>query len=491
MKATLVYPHQLSLARNSCANERYYLVEDPLFFSQYRFHRQKLMLHRASMQACRAQLIDAGRSVHYVEFHELGRTEDLFSILAREGVTDAMAIDPSDDWLQRRMVTGAKRFKINLHLDADENFLCPSEQFSRFAQRKNRLFFTEFYMEQRKRLGILIENDAPVGGKWSFDVENRKKIPKGTRIPTLTFPQQDRFASEAKHYVDSHFPNAWGPSSHLLYPWTREQSEQWLETFLRERFQSFGQFEDAMQQSETFLFHSVLTPMLNIGLLTPQQVLDQALLYYERAQGTANEVSLASAEGFIRQIMGWREYIHGVYQTMGRMQRTQNTWDHQRPLPHAFYDGTTGIGPVDQVIRRVLQHGYCHHIERLMIIGNFMFLCQIQPHDVYRWFMEMFVDAYDWVMVPNVYGMSQNADGGKITTKPYISGSSYVLRMSNFQRGPWCEIWDALYWRFIDLHRERFLKNPRLSMMVRQLDKMGSRVDAMHRTADDFLKSLR
>ncbi len=245
-----------------------------------------------------------------------------------------------------------------------------------------------------------------------------------------------------------------------------------------------------MQQTENFLFHSVLTPMLNIGLLTPLQILEQAILHFERVQDSEDEVSLASAEGFIRQIMGWREYIRGVYQTMGRMQRIQNAWDHQRPLPSAFYDGTTGIDPVDQVIRRVLQYGYCHHIERLMILGNFMFLCQIQPHAVYQWFMELFVDAYDWVMVPNVYGMSQNADGGKITTKPYMSGSSYVLRMSNFKRGAWCEIWDALYWRFIDLHRERFLKNPRLSMMVRQLDKMGSRVDSFHRTADDFLKSL-
>ncbi len=158
------------------------------------------------MQACRAQLVDSGRSVRYVEFHELDRTEDLFSILAREGITDAIAIDPSDDWLQRRMVAGAKRFRINLHVNADENFLCPSEQFAHFAQRKNRLFFTEFYIEQRRRHDILIEDSAPRGGKWSFDVENRKKIPKGTPIPELTFPKQDGFATEAKHYVDSHFP---------------------------------------------------------------------------------------------------------------------------------------------------------------------------------------------------------------------------------------------------------------------------------------------
>jgi deoxyribodipyrimidine photolyase-related protein len=203
-----------------------------------------------------------------------------------------------------------------------------------------------------------------------------------------------------------------------------------------------------------------------------------------------DQVPMNSLEGFIRQVIGWREFILGVYRTMGRRQRSKNYWGYHHPLPAAFYDGSTGIDPVDTVIRRTLQHGYCHHIERLMVLGNFMLLCDIDPDEVYRWFMELFIDSYDWVMVPNVYGMSQFADGGMITTKPYISGSSYVLKMSNFRRGPWCEVWDALYWRFIHVHHDFFSSNPRMSVMVAQCNKMGAKLAQHLKTADGFLEKL-
>jgi deoxyribodipyrimidine photolyase-related protein len=159
-------------------------------------------------------------------------------------------------------------------------------------------------------------------------------------------------------------------------------------------------------------------------------------------------------------------------------------------MPAAFYDGTTGIEPVDAVIQRALRTGYCHHIERLMVLGNFMLLCEISPDAIYQWFMELFIDSYDWVMVPNVYGMSQHADGGMITTKPYISGSAYILKMSNFKRGPWCPIWDALYWRFIDKHRDFFAGNPRMSVMVKQCERMGSKLKEHHAVAEKFLNQL-
>jgi deoxyribodipyrimidine photolyase-related protein len=179
-----------------------------------------------------------------------------------------------------------------------------------------------------------------------------------------------------------------------------------------------------------------------------------------------------------------------VYRTLGVAQRTRNYWSHSRGIPASFYDGTTGIEPVDHTIRAVLRNGYCHHIERLMILGNFMLLCEFHPDAIYQWFMEMFVDAYDWVMVPNVYGMSQHADGGMITTKPYISGSSYVLKMSDFKKGPWCELWDSLYWRFIDKHRSYFESNPRMKVMTGQLDRMGEKLTAHRRRAQTYLESL-
>ena len=223
--------------------------------------------------------------------------------------------------------------------------------------------------------------------------------------------------------------------------------------------------------------------MLNIGLLNPSDVVARALEEHE-------SVSMNSLEGFVRQVIGWREYMRLVYRHYGVQQRTKNYWQHHRPLPRSFYDGTTGIDPVDHSIRRVLKYGYCHHIERLMVLGNFMLLCEFSPDAIYQWFMEMFVDAYDWVMVPNVYGMSQHADGGMITTKPYISGSAYVLKMSDFKKGDWCPIWDALYWNFIAKHRDFFSSNPRMSVMTGQLDRMGDKLQQHQRTAEAFLSRL-
>jgi deoxyribodipyrimidine photolyase-related protein len=256
-----------------------------------------------------------------------------------------------------------------------------------------------------------------------------------------------------------------------------------LQQFIQQRLSGFGDYEDAISREHTVLFHSVLTPMLNIGLLSPQQVLDAVLMEQQR-------IPINALEGFVRQIIGWREYMRLVYRTMGTAQRTRNYWNHTRPLPKSFYDGTTGIEPIDHTIRRVLCYGYCHHIERLMILGNFMLLCEFHPDAIYQWFMEMFVDAYDWVMVPNVYGMSQHADGGAITTKPYISGSSYVLKMSDYKKGPWCDVWDGLYWRFIDRNRSFFESNPRMKVMTGQLDRMGDKLKKHRDIADTFLSNL-
>jgi len=223
--------------------------------------------------------------------------------------------------------------------------------------------------------------------------------------------------------------------------------------------------------------------MMNIGLLTPKQIIDRTLT-------KSAEVPMNSLEGFIRQVAGWREFIRLVYLQAGSRQRTTNCWNLSRALPASFYDGSSGILPFDQSVRRVLDSAYCHHIERLMVLGNFMLLCDIHPNKVYQWFMELFIDAYDWVMVPNVYGMSQHADGGLMTTKPYISGSSYILKMSDYKKGDWCEVWDALYWRFVDREKEFFRSNHRMRVMVGQLDRMGSRLDHLKRVADTFLEKI-
>ena len=198
-----------------------------------------------------------------------------------------------------------------------------------------------------------------------------------------------------------------------------------------------------------------------------------------------------SCEGFIRQIIGWREFIRGIYFCKGVEERTKNFWGFKRKISKSFYDGNTGIEPVDDTIKKINTTAYAHHIERLMIMGNFMLLCEFDPDEVYKWFMELFIDAYDWVMVPNVYGMSQFADGGLMSTKPYISGSNYILKMSNYKKGKWCTIWDSLFWNFIDKKREFFEKNPRMRILVRSFDKM----DILKKTnylkcAEDYLLSI-
>jgi deoxyribodipyrimidine photolyase-related protein len=259
------------------------------------------------------------------------------------------------------------------------------------------------------------------------------------------------------------------------YPISFDSAHEWLIQFLNNRFQEFGIYEDAMVAGESILHHSVLSPLINIGLLTPEEVLNETLHYVAK-----NNIPLNSFEGFIRQIIGWREFIYQVYARAGSQQRTRNYWGFKRKIPTSFYSGNTGIVPLDDAIQKLQKTGYNHHIERLMIIGNFMLLCEFDPDEVYVWFMTLFIDAYDWVMVPNVYGMSQFADGGIFATKPYISGSNYILKMSDFKSGSWQKTWDGLFWNFMDRHRDFFLKNPRLGMLVRSWDKMSPEKREIH-----------
>ncbi|MFN4151013.1 MAG: FAD-binding domain-containing protein, partial [Candidatus Sericytochromatia bacterium] len=286
-----------------------------------------------------------------------------------------------------------------------------------------------------------------------------------------------------------YFPNNYGDiSNSFIYPIDFESSNTWLREFLEKRFYNFGIYEDAILEKENILNHSVLTPMLNVGLITPKEIIDETLKY-----ASENDIPINSLEGFIRQIIGWREFIRGIYESKGTLERTTNYWKFTKKIPKEFWEGKTGILPIDETIKKILKTGYCHHIERLMILGNFMLLCEFDPDEVYKWFMEMFIDSYDWVMVPNVYGMSQFADGGLMATKPYISGSNYIMKMSDYKKGDWQKIWDGLFWRFMDKHRNFFLKNPRLGMLIKTFDKMDiekkkSHLDIANKYLDGLVK---
>ncbi len=483
--AAIVYPHQLWAANPAVANAPIVvLVEDPLFFKQYQFHVQKLVLHRASMTEFMQRCESLGKKVYRIASKSMSCSSEIGAFLKAKKLSKALAVEPTDDWLKRLVSDGCREAKIELQWLADPSFLTPTDVMQQWAEKREHYRFTDFYMQQRKRLGLLLdEKGKPVGGKWTFDTENRKRLPKGHVVPPLKTPNTLASVSEAKRYVSKEFPNAIGQVDDFCYPVTPEQATTWLDTFIDDRLASFGDYEDAISKEETFLFHSVLTPMLNIGLVTPEQIVNQVV-------ARSDQVSLNSLEGFLRQVIGWREFIRLVYVHSGSRQRTTNAWKLTRTLPASFYTGSTGITPFDQSVKRTLKYAYCHHIERLMVLGNFMLLCDVEPDAVYRWFMELFIDAYDWVMVPNVYGMSQHADGGLMTTKPYISGSSYILKMSDYAKGEWCEVWDALYWRFIDRERDFFSANPRMRVMVGQLDRMGTKLAHHKSVAGRFLEKL-
>lgn len=489
MEIAFVFPHQL-FEKNPClagSVERVYLVEDDLFFRQYRFHKKKLVLHRASMKYYQHCLENQGFKTSYIDSAENSTLADLFVQLKKHGVTKIHLVDPTDYLLLRRVRRFSKKEAIELAIYPSPLFLNAMDELnSRLKKTKSGYLMASFYKEQRKAMDILVDGDEPVGGKWSFDEENRKKLPKQLELPMLYKSGANTYVEEATKYVNDHFQANPGNTDDFFYPVTHEEAREGLDDFLENRMKWFGDYEDAIAKEKSFLFHSVLTPPLNIGLLTPGQVISRTLEKHAEKCFPLN-----SLEGFIRQIIGWREFMRGIYEREGVFQRTNNHFRYQRPLPPSFWTGSTGIEPIDDVILKVLRHGYCHHIERLMILGNFMLLCEFDPDTVYQWFMELFIDAYDWVMVPNVYGMTQYADGGLLSTKPYISGSNYLLKMSDYKKGDWCKTWDALYWRFIYVHKQEFAKNQRMTMMVRLLEKMDpKKLDDHLETAERFLEEL-
>lgn len=468
-------------------------MEEALFFRQYDFHKKKLVLHRASMQYYRDELRKRGHTVHYIAAgSQLSAVANLIESLPGN-IKEVHCAAVTDDWLQRRMQKAAAQKGIQLVTYRTPAFLNSMEEVADYFEKHSSYFQTDFYTWQRRQRQILVDaNGKPAGGRWTFDADNRLKLPKGHKAPVVSLPANVKYVAPAAEYVDEYFPKNYGETGPPFYqqkgfyPVTHREADAWLEQFISNRFELFGAYEDAMSAGDPLLYHSCLTPMLNTGLLTPAQVLEKAM-----AGAAEYKIPMNSLEGFVRQVMGWREFIRIVYEREGRKQRTTNYWGFGRKIPASFWKGTTGIAPVDAVISKVLESAYCHHIERLMIMGNFMLLCEFDPDEVYRWFMELFIDAYDWVMVPNTYGMVSFADGGLMVTKPYISGSNYLMKMGAWKKGPWQDVWDALFWRFMHVHRDYMKRQPRLAMLLNTFDKMPKAKQHHHlSTADTFLEGL-
>ena len=467
----IIFPHQLFLESSLLQNKNEtYLVEEFLFFKQYKFHQQKITFHRASMKAYAIHLQSLNIKVHYIDANNvLSDIRQFDQEIKVKNIQTIHLIDPTDDWLEQRIKTLSDYCEIITY--ENPMFLNSRDDLQGFFRKEKKSFFqTTFYKQQRKKLGILMDQEQkPVGGKWTYDLENRKKYPKNKLAPAIHFPGKSKEWTAAVDYTKNNFAkNPGNVSKERVYPITHKEAKEWFEQFLTYRFYEFGIYEDAIVKESLFLNHSVLSPLINSGLIDPKEIIESTLSFSEK-----EGIPINSTEGFVRQIIGWREFIRGMYLCKGRFARTKNFWGFTRKIPLSFYDGTTGIEPVDETIKKVLDTGYCNHIERLMILGNFMLLCEFDPDEVYRWFMELFIDAYDWVMVPNVYGMCMFADGGTFATKPYIGGANYIRKMSNYPKGDWEEIWNGLFWRFVSKHDAFFRSNPRTSMLFYSLNKMS------------------
>ncbi len=488
--AFLIYPHQLfeDITRLK-SSDIVFLIEDPLYFSEFKFHKQKLVLHRASMQKYKQYLEQNQIKVAYLEFHQLAKTESIADILQQHQIQKVEIYDLVDDWLYTRLSKYLSLASIQLNIHNSTMFLTSDSEFKEFFESRTgsrKYWMNDFYIWQRKRLNILIEDNKPQGGRWSFDTENRKKLPKDIIIPNTFEIQNNSYIKEARDYIEKYFPDNFGQTDTFWCPIDFQVAKSHLKEFLHTRLELFGPYEDAITQQSASVFHSTISPLLNNGLLTPDYVIKETLEFVD-----INKISLASVEGFIRQIIGWREYIRALYVLEGRKIRTSNYFVSNKSMPKAMWVAETGIEPIDYHIEVLKKYAYTHHIPRLMVLGNYMNLCHIEPNAVYEWFMEMYIDAYDWVMVPNVYSMTLYADGGLLTTKPYIASSNYILKMSDFKKGEWCDTLDALFWNFVGQNFIKLQKEGRLGFIGVQYSKMPeSKKENYTKVAQDYLDNL-
>ena len=456
MKVLLVYPTQLFKSNPIVESvDKVYLIEDPFYFTQFPFHKLKLTYHRATMK----YYYDYIQADKYIEYDNVDYNK-LF-----KGVTEIHLYHPVDNPVLDTVYRYAKKIPVHVYdTPAFMETLQDLEEYrNKYTNKKNYYHDVSFYRYQRKRLGVLMKNDKPEGGLWSYDKENRNPYDasyKEDRIQTYNSP----YVKEAREYVNKHFKNNFGSNEVMYYPVTFEDAEKHLKYFLKHKIAEFGMFQDGVRSDIVFGPHSVLSPMLNIGLLTPKYVLSQTMKQYDKKH-------LVSYEAFIRQLIGWRSFVRFVYHYHGQEMYNMNYLGHENKIPKSWYQGTTGIEVIDSLIHKTSKYAYLHHIERLMYMGNFALLTMMHPKEIYKWFMVCFIDSYQWVMLPNVMGMSQySLKGISMMTRPYFSSSNYITKMSDYKKD---ELWDALYYNFINSHQKMLSKIYATAMQVKHWVKMS------------------
>ncbi|MQF92895.1 MAG: cryptochrome/photolyase family protein [SAR202 cluster bacterium] len=484
MEVTLIYPNQLFIDHPAIKKDRtIYIVRHPSFFSNYKFHKQKILLHFLSTHEYESSLSSQGYNCKIIEENEYFEFKK--SILEKVSVIHFCEFIDND--LSEEFVTSYTD-KITTKSYQNPMFYESSEDVKKYFGSRKKFQLSNFYRNIRTRHKVLVdENNKPFNGKWSFDTENRKSIPKNLEVPrTKKLSYDQELLEKYKKIIENKYNSNPGSLANFNYPINRKQCLDVLSNFLISKFSLFGNYQDAIISDRTYLFHSVISPGLNIGLITPKEVVNSAIDFSNKSN-----IEFNSLEGFVRQILGWREFIRGIYITNGKSQKESNYWEAKNKLPKSFYDGNTNLLPVDDSINKVNKYAYLHHIERLMVLGNIMLLLEINPNDINRWFMELFIDSYEWVMIPNIYGMSQFSDGGLMSTKPYISSSNYILKMSNYKKEDWCKIWDSLFWQFISKHQEKLKINQRMSFMTSLYSKKSeSDKEKIKKISEDFKEKI-
>ncbi|KAA6181897.1 cryptochrome/photolyase family protein [Thiohalocapsa marina] len=459
-----------------------WLCEAPAEATHVPSHRARTVLFLSAMRHFRDQLRAEGLSVRYLaldqhHYHSLG--EALQADLSALRPERVCLTQPGEYRVATELAAACEAAGLPLQVLEDDHFLCARAEFEGWARGRKELRMEHFYRWIRRRDGVLLQDGEPVGGAWNFDKDNRKAF--GRQGPGL-LPEPLGFAPDAvtrevMALVEARFPHAPGRLDRFDWPVTAAQAQAALEDFIRHRLAAFGPFQDAMWQGEPYLYHARLSAALNLKLLDPRQAVAAAVDAWRDGRAP-----IASVEGFVRQIIGWREYVRGLYWLRMPQALDENVLTAQQPLPAFYWSADTPYVCLADSIGQVLEHGYAHHIQRLMVTGLFALLLGVEPRRVHQWYLAMFVDAVEWVEAPNTLGMSQFADGGRLASKPYAASGAYIARMSNYCRhcrfDPKQSVGDqacpftTLFWDFLARHRERFAGHPRTALMWRNLDRL-------------------
>ena len=499
----IIYPNQLfeieRLPYETKNIDLFIIAEEPIYFADkernLKFNMLKLIFQRASMKYYEDYLKKNGLKCKYLDYED-EKSNCIDYITSEFGQNKKIhVIDPVDYLVEEKLEKSGKKNKQSLIYYDTPMFLMTDSHLEEYMEGREKFFQKDFYIWYRNKFNILMKkNEKPIGGSYSYDKFNRDSIPgenfrdfleeKNIEYPEVKY--KNKFYDEAIKYCektfDNHYKKNYKPENIHLYPITHEDIKNHFKSFLDYKMKYFGPYEDAIDFEESFIFHSVISPQLNNGLLDPKWVLDKTIEHYD----SVGSKILYSVEGFIRQLV-WREYSRLLYR-YAYDNMISNYFGHHNKLSKAWYDGNTGILPIDLAIKKAFEYGYIHHIIRLMILCNFMNLCFIDPNDVYAWFMEFSLDSYDWVMINNVYSMGLYADGGLTTTKPYISTSRYVLNQSNLEKdGIWDQVWDTLYYYFIYKNYDKF--TGRGKIYQGQWNKKTNK-EELKKNAEKFLKSL-